>query len=57
MTKYDDLLLYSDPARVAKNAKKYFDTDTPIYLSNKPTKKYMVKTPDGKFVHFGVPTI
>lgn len=53
MTKYNELLLYSDPTRVAKNAKKYFDTDTPVYISNKPTKKYMIKKPDGKFVHFG----
>ena len=53
MTKYDELIRYSDPARVAKNAKKYFDKDTPIYISNRPTKKYMVKNPDGKFVHFG----
>jgi hypothetical protein len=26
---------------------------TPIYISNKPTKKYMVKNPEGKYVHFG----
>lgn len=53
MTNYDELLLYSDPARVAKNAAKYFDTYTPVYISYKSTKKYMIKKPDGKFVHFG----
>jgi hypothetical protein len=51
--KYDELVKYSDPARVAKNAKEYFGDNTKIYISNKPTKKYMVEDPQGKWVHFG----
>lgn len=53
MTKYDELVKYSDPARVAKNAKDYFGDNTKIYLSNKVQKKYMVKNLDDKWVHFG----
>ena len=53
MTKYDELVQYSNPARVAKNAREYFGDDTKIYLSNKVQKKYMVKNLDDKWVHFG----
>jgi len=53
MTKYDELILYSNPSRVSKNALDYFGKNVPIYISNKPTKKYMVKNPEGKYVHFG----
>ena len=53
MTKYDELLKHSDPQRVSKNALDYFGKPVPIYMSNKPNKKYMVKSPSGKYVHFG----
>lgn len=53
MTKYDKLLMYSNPTRVYKNATDYFDDNVPVYISDKPTKKYMVKNPQGKWVHFG----
>jgi hypothetical protein len=52
-TKYDELIKYSNPARVAKNAKDYFGKDVKIYISDRPTKKYMVQDPTGKWVHFG----
>jgi len=53
MTKYDELIKYSDPQRVSKNALDYFGKAVPIYLSSKPNKKYMLRKPDGKYVHFG----
>lgn len=53
MTKYDELIQYSDPSRVHKNALDYFGKDIPLYISNKPSKKFMIKKPDGKYVHFG----
>ena len=53
MTKYDELIQYSDPSRVYKNSLDYFGKDVPLYMSNKPTKKFMIQKPDGKYVHFG----
>jgi len=53
MAKYDELLKYSDPQRVSKNALEYFGKAVPIYVSSKPQKKYMVRSPSGKYVHFG----
>jgi len=53
MTKYDELIKYSNPQRVYKNVKEYFGKDVKIYISNKPTKKYMLQDPTGKWVHFG----
>lgn len=53
MTKYDELIQYSDPSRVYKNSLDYFGKAVPLYMSNKPTKKYMIRKPDGKYVHFG----
>jgi hypothetical protein len=43
----------SDPARVARNAHRYFGKDVPIFVSTRPTKKYMIQRPDNKWVHFG----
>jgi hypothetical protein len=53
MTKYQELLKYSDPARVSKNALEYFGENVPIYVSSKPNKKYMLRDNTGKIVHFG----
>jgi hypothetical protein len=53
MTKYDELIKYSDPQRVSKNALDYFGKAVPIYVSSKPSKKYMLRKPDGKYDHFG----
>jgi hypothetical protein len=53
MTKYNELLNYSDPTKVYKNATDYFGKNVPIYISDKPTKKYMIKNPQDKWVHFG----
>jgi hypothetical protein len=42
---------YSNPIKSQKMATKYFGST--IYRSTKKHKKYMIKTPDGKWVHFG----
>jgi len=44
---------WSDPIQVRKMADKYLGRDIPVYISNRPHKKYMVQNPDGKWVHFG----
>lgn len=51
--KETDILNYSDPDKVWKNAIKYLKKDIVIALSTKKNKKYMVQNPDGKFIHFG----
>lgn len=43
----------SDPERVVRNARRYFGRSVPLYKSTRPTKKFMVQRPDGKFIHFG----
>jgi hypothetical protein len=49
----DELLKWSDPSKVRKNANKYLGKEIPIYISSKKDKKYMVQNPDGKWIHFG----
>jgi len=51
--KYDELIKYSNPERVKKNALEYFGKDVKIYISDRPTKKYMVQDPQGKWIYFG----
>lgn len=53
MDKEEQLLLYSDPTRVHKLGIKYLGKENPVYLSTRKDKKYMVKSPDGKWIHFG----
>ena len=53
MTKYEKLLKNSNPDKVSKNALDYFGKSVPIYMSDKPNKKYMLRNPEGKYVHFG----
>ena len=50
-TKLDQLREYSDPKFVMKKAEAlgYY----PVHESSRKDKKYMVKNPDGKMVHFG----
>lgn len=45
--------LYSNQTEVYRRAKKYLGKTAKIDISTKKDKKYMVKTPDGKIVHFG----
>lgn len=53
MTKYDELIKYSNPEEVSRRVHKYLGDDIPLYMSNKASKKYMIKTPDGHLAHFG----
>lgn len=48
-----NILLYSNPTKVEQNAEKYFGKHIPVELSTRKDKKYMVKDPTGKYVHFG----
>lgn len=47
------LLEYSNPIQVSKNATKMLGKDVEVYISSRKTKKYMVQSPDGKWIHFG----
>lgn len=49
----DELLNYSNPIQVKKNAIKYLGENVPLYYSTRRDKKYMVISPDDKIVHFG----
>lgn len=54
MTKEEDILLYSNPKQVLKDAKKLFGNDVEIKISTRKDKKYMIKNPENdKWVHFG----
>ena len=53
-TKYNELLKYSDPKRVAQNAIHYFGKHVPVYISSRKNSKYMIQNEQGKFVHFGL---
>lgn len=44
---------YSDPQKVKQLAKKYLGADIQITYSTKDNKKYMIKTPEDKWIHFG----
>jgi hypothetical protein len=48
-----EILKWSNPIEVRKQADKYLGKDIPVYFSNKKDKKYMVQDPHGKWVHFG----
>lgn len=50
---FGDLVRYSDPERVAENAKQYFGHEVDLYPSSRKDKKYMIADPVGKMVHFG----
>lgn len=53
MTKREELMKYSNPAKVRKNARFFFGEDIKIRISTRKNKKYMIEDPDGKWVHFG----
>jgi hypothetical protein len=44
---------FSDPTQAQKMAYKYLGKDADLFLSTKKDKKYMIKDPDDKWVHFG----
>lgn len=47
------LIDYSDPYIAQQNAFKYLGKDAILYESTRRDKKYMIRTPDDKWVHFG----
>lgn len=51
--KNNEIWKWSNPLQVRKMADKYLGKDIPIFLSDKPQKKYMVQNPNGKWIHFG----
>lgn len=51
--KTNEIWEWSNPIQVRKMADKYLGKDIPVYISNKKDKKYMVKTPENKWIHFG----
>lgn len=51
MNKKEELAKYSDFNAVNKKAKKLLGVG--VDVSTRVDKKYMIKTPDGKVVHFG----
>jgi hypothetical protein len=53
MTKREELMRYSNPAKVRKNARFFFGEDIKIRISTRKNKKYMIEDPDGNWVHFG----
>lgn len=44
---------YSNPSIVQQMAHRFLGNDVTVYYSTRKNKKYMVKTPQGKWVHFG----
>jgi len=44
---------FSNPAKAQRNALNYLGKDAKLAISTRKDKKYMIKTPDGKTVHFG----
>lgn len=49
-----ELLKYSNPKKVLKNAIKYLGKDVDVYVSTRKNKKYMIRSPEGKWIHFGL---
>jgi hypothetical protein len=52
-TKEQGLLEFSNPREVLKRARKYLGKDVELEVSTRKDKKYRVRRPDGKWVHFG----
>ncbi len=48
-----DIYKFSDPAKVKQNLDRYLGQNYKLYISTKVNKKYMIKNPNGKWVHFG----
>lgn len=51
MKKDLEILKYSNPSIVQQQANKYLGEK--IYISTRKDKKFMVKNPEGKWIHFG----
>jgi len=54
MSKYDELLKYSNPEEVYDKAREIFGPKTFLSVSSRQNKKYMIYDPyTDKFIHFG----
>jgi hypothetical protein len=54
LDKMRDLLNYSNPTAVRRKLKKIYGKDMELYMSNRPSKKYMIYHPQtNKKIHFG----
>lgn len=53
ISKSNPIWRVSNPIIAQKNLNKYIGRNTPLFLSTRKDKKYMVLKPDGKKVHFG----
>jgi hypothetical protein len=52
--KYNNVIKYSNPSVVLKQAVKYHYNPKDIYISTRQNKKYMIYNPySDKFIHFG----
>jgi len=51
--KKDHLYKISNPKMVQQKAKKLYGKDAIIYKSSRPSKKYQILNPQGKWIHFG----
>lgn len=52
-SKLHPLRTYSQPTEVQRKADRYFGHHVPVFVSERPTKKYQLQRPDGGWVHFG----
>lgn len=48
-----DIYDYSNPSIVQENARNYLGKNAKVFFSTRKDKKYMMKDPEGKWVHFG----
>ncbi len=48
-----ELIQYSNPVIAQHQAFKYLGREAVLHISTKPTKKYMIRSPEGKWIHFG----
>ena len=48
-----DISKYSNQAIVQQQANKYLSKDVKVMLSTRKDKNYMVRNPEGKWIHFG----
>jgi hypothetical protein len=53
MSKEELIWKYSNPLEVRKQVDKIYGKDVDLYLSTRASKKYMIQSPKGKWIHFG----
>jgi len=51
--RFKDIEKYSNPDIVRQMADYYLGKDVPVFFSTRRDKKYMVQSPEGKWIHFG----